>query len=456
MQHPRRCAFAGVVAVLLLRGGSAGAQTLAAGFRDDVVFRNLVRPTAVQFASDGRVFVAEKRGVVLVFRDLADDAPAVFADMQAAVDDDGERGLLGLALHPDFPRTPYVYVLYTLRVAPGSPDARSAGVSACEDAPGDGCVVGARLSRLRAVGDAAARPEEVLLEAWCQQYRSHSVGGLAFGDDGALYVSAGDGASARALDWGQHGRNVCGDQPDAGGALRAQSVRAAGVSLDGAVLRLDAATGAAQADNPRPGSRVIAYGLRDPVRIAVRPGTRELWIADAGWRSWEEIDRISDTADATVENFGWPCFEGPEPEPGYAAARLGLCEQLYASPAATTPPFFAYRHDASVVAGDACASGPGGAVSALAFYRGGRYPPSLEGALFFADAARSCIWAMPAGPDGTPDPSRRFTLEAGAGAPVDIEPGPDGDLFYVDTTAGRLHRIRPLVPRQSARTDFHA
>src|SRR5688500_15965092 len=114
-------------------------------------------------------------------------------------------------------------------------------------------------------------PEQVLIEDWCQQYGSHSVGDLAFGADGALYVSGGEGASFTFADYGQGGgspgsptpKNPCGDPPGGvgatltpptaeGGALRSQDLRTIGdpVSLDGTILRVDPDTGAAMPGNP--------------------------------------------------------------------------------------------------------------------------------------------------------------------------------------------------------------
>src|SRR4051794_40492665 len=95
-----------------LLGKTAGTSTLAAtlpsGFQERVVFSGLVHPTNIQFASDGRVFVAEKAGLVKVFDSLTDTTPTVFADLRTKVDDYWDRGLLGLALAPNFPVSPYV------------------------------------------------------------------------------------------------------------------------------------------------------------------------------------------------------------------------------------------------------------------------------------------------------------------------------------------------------------
>src|SRR5262249_10275628 len=91
----------------------AAAATLPAGFQEQVVFSGLTQPTNIEFAPDGRIFVAEKSGVIKVFDNLADTTPTVFADLSTNVHNVWDRGLLGLALAPGFPADPWVYVLYT-------------------------------------------------------------------------------------------------------------------------------------------------------------------------------------------------------------------------------------------------------------------------------------------------------------------------------------------------------
>ena len=113
----------------------AGAATLPSGFQETTVFTGLTRPTAIRFARDGRVFVAEKGGVIKVFDNVTSPIPTVFADLSTEVDDYWDRGLLGLALHPNFPETPYVYVSYTYDApiggtAPTWNDSRSTAVNA--------------------------------------------------------------------------------------------------------------------------------------------------------------------------------------------------------------------------------------------------------------------------------------------------------------------------------------
>ena len=417
-----------VVSALLacsLLTGHADAQTLPAGFQDLTIFSGLTNPTAVAFSSDGRVFVAEKSGLVKVFNNLSDPTPDVFIDLRTNVYNFWDRGLLGMALHPSFPTQPWVYLLYAYDAAIGGTAPRwgAPGVTGdpCPTPPGpttDGCVVSGRLSRVQASGNVAVGPEQVLIEDWCQQYPSHSIGQLAFGADGALYVSGGDGASFDFVDYGQDGSpvNPCGDPPGIqsppnarGGALRSQSLRRpAGepVVLGGTVLRVDPETGAALPSNPNfahpsaNAKRIVAYGLRNPFRLTARPGTNEIWVGDVGWTTWEEINRIQNPT-AGVLNFGWPCYEGEGRQPGYDSANLNLCESLYSLGAgAVTPPLLTYNHSALVVPGETCPTGSS-SISGLAFYNGGNYPAAYTGALFFADYSRECIWAMLNPPGGT-------------------------------------------------------
>jgi len=446
----------------------AAAVVLPSGFQQTTAFSGLIQPTAVQFASDGRVFVAEKSGLIKVFDDLADTTPTTFADLRTNTHNFWDRGLLGLALHPSFAATPYVYVLYTLDALPGGspPKWGSFGGTSdsCPNPPGEtaeGCVVMGRVSRLTASGNVMVGTEQIFVENYCQQYPSHSIGTIGFGGDGALYVSGGDGASFNFVDYGQRGipKNPCGDPPGVpgttlspptaeGGALRSQDLLSLGddVSYDGTVLRLDPMTGTPMPDNPLVGAGssaddpIIAYGLRNPFRMAARPGTNEVWVGDVGWSDWEEVNRVAHTGDLSIENFGWPCFEGIGRQSGYQSAGLNLCTMLYTAAGTVTDPFYAYKHSNKVVPDEACGTGSS-AITGLAFYGTGAYPLSYEGALFFADYSRNCIWTMPLGPDGEPDVDARFTFASAASTPVDLKIGPGGDLFYVDINGGRIMRI---------------
>ena len=97
--------------------------------------------------------------------------------------------------------------------------------------------------------------------------------------------------------------------------------------------------------------------MRNPFRFTARPGTDELWVGDVGWTAWEEINRIQNATDTTVENFGWPCYEGNGPQPGYDGANLNICESLYGQAGAVTAPHYTYHHNNRVVPNETCPTG---------------------------------------------------------------------------------------------------
>ncbi|HVY77813.1 MAG TPA: PQQ-dependent sugar dehydrogenase [Solirubrobacterales bacterium] len=485
----RAALFAASLALCALAATNATADpALPPGFQDEVVFDGLEQPTNFRFAPDGRVFVAEKPGRILVYDDLEATTPALFADLSTDVYETGDRGLLGIALDPKFDEgRPYVYALYTYDHILGDPEPAPKWwqpgdlTDPCPDYNGgDACLVSGRLVRLTAVGnhaeELAGEPvQTVLAEDWCQQFSSHSIGDLQFGPEGKLYVSGGDGASFGSTpDYGELGDtpNPCGDPPGGygvapnpqsaakGGSLRSQDP----TDLDGKILRVDPDTGFGVAGNPLFGNetavgveaenerRVVAMGFRNPFRFTFDPRTDEIYTDNVGSSEIEEIDRFP-TPPTALYNSGWPCYEGPERQYQFETLGLDVCEGLYAEEddggEPTAEPFFYYSHGQAVVPGDECPIEYGSALGGISFYEGSGFPAKYKGALFVTDPVRGCVWAVFRDSDGELDPSTAalFMRESHIYPAVDIEEGPEGGFYYANLFGdeeygdGAIHRI---------------
>lgn len=449
-----------------------------AEFTRQTAWTGLTYPTALALASNGHAFIANQRGDIRASEGFGQPTQ-LLEDMRGDVHDYWDRGLLGLAVHPEYPALPYLYALHAYGVP--LDDRLPIRGDGCPDPPGgtaDGCVVSGRLVRLTVDPTTFTVVDKVeMLHDWCQQFPSHSIADVTFGPDGALYVSGGDGASFNDVDYGQFGgtrpgtptpANPCDDPPGGfgaalsaptaeGGALRSQDLRTAGdpVSASGTVLRVnplydpdDPSSSLALPDNPNIGhpdpigKLVVAYGLRNPYRIAFDPDGN-LYIGDVGWNLWEEVNLHPDPT-ASVHNFGWPCYEGSSKQGGYAGANLNICQDLYddeaAHPGTVSFPLYAYHHNDPITnptTPDNCppAAPPAwtsSAITGLALYTTGNYPGEYAGALFGADYSRDCIWVMRAGVNGVPDPSTIEVFDFGDEIrPVDIEVGHDGDIYFV-------------------------
>lgn len=418
------------------------------------VFSGLSKPINIEFANDGRVYLAEQSGIIKMFDSLTDTTPTQVADLRTNVHNFWDRGLLGMTLHPQFTSgSPYIYVLYTYdaRIGATAPTWGTVGGSDDGGGPsptGTGAVVSGRLSRFTVGANGVMNSsEQVLINDWNQQFPSHSIGDLKFGPDGFLYASSGDGASFNTVDYGQFA-NGFGDPTNEGGAVRSQDILSDSdpAGLDGTIIRIDPSTGVAAPGNPYSGSsdlnkrRIIANGLRNPFRITFKPGTSELYIAETGWNSWEEINRIPNVSDTVAENFGWPAYEGNGRQSGYDGQNLPLIENFYnAGAAAHTTPWFTYAHSAQVVPGSGEPTG-GSTPTGIAFYgNGGNYPLAYNGSLWFADYARQRVYVMYKGPDGQINQASRQV--AGIGGVVELTVGPGGDIYAVNLSAGTVTRF---------------
>ncbi len=251
----RRALLALTALVLVWTAAPLAAQPSVERVAGDLAF-----PTNLAFALDGRIFFTEKEtGDVRIIRD-GRLLPESFVHL--SVEGSAERGLLGIALDPNFERQPWVYLYYS----------EAGGASN-------------RIVRVRAEGDSAGEidPLITLLPAVAGY---HNGGDLAFGPDGKLYAVTGEA----------HDPERAQDPNDLGGK----------------VLRLDP-DGSVPDDNPLgPDNPVFALGIRNSFGLCFDPRTGELWETENGPATDDEVNRIVAGA-----NYGWPDQLGPGGEPGF-------------------------------------------------------------------------------------------------------------------------------------------
>ena len=270
--RPVHTALALVAWLSMLAGPPAQAATVPAGFSETLVASGLASPTAMQFAPDGRLFVAEQGGRLRVIKDGA-LLPTPFLTL--TVSSVGERGLLGVAFDPAFSTNHYVYVYYTATTP----------------------AIHNRISRFTANGDVAVAGSEVILLELdnLSSATNHNGGALAFGPDGKLYAAVGENANG----------------------ANAQSFN----NLHGKMLRLNA-NGSIPTDNPFYGSTsgknraIYSLGLRNPFTFAFNPTLSQMFINDVGQNTWEEIN--DGVAGA---NYGWPDTEGTTTDARFVSPR---------------------------------------------------------------------------------------------------------------------------------------
>lgn len=330
-----------VVAVGILRGLSAN---LPSDFVEETVGGTWNEAVGLTFAPDGRMFVWERGGKIwTVENGVKSSTP--FLDIAEEVGGWRDFGLLGFALHPGFQTNGHIYLMYVvdrhhLRHF-GTPNYSSSSNQYFNATIGRITRYMARLSDgLRSVDPASRRVllGETATNGFPILHESHGVGSLVFGTDGTLLASCGDGASYNSTDAGsaaetywQTAANEAIIRPKENvGAFRSQLVDC----LNGKILRLDPETGDGIPSNPfydsanprAPRSRVWGLGLRNPFRMALRPGSGSanpadarpgvLYIGDVGYHTWEELN----ACDAPGQNFGWPLFEGLGANSAYMGA----------------------------------------------------------------------------------------------------------------------------------------
>jgi glucose/arabinose dehydrogenase len=260
-----------MLVVILPVGPARGASNLPPGFTDDSqVVSGLTNPTDMEFAPDGRLFVAEQAGRIRIAKP-PDGTLTTFLNISTKVDSSGERGLQALTFDPNFSTNHYLYLQYTRKATSTTP-------------------VHNRVVRVTASGDKVVSGSEKLIFKLGNQTTDHHMGGaIDFGTDGKLYISTGDNETPN----------------------KAQKL----TNLFGKMLRINK-DGTIPTDNPfysaaSGNNRAIwALGLRNPFKFAVKPGTSTIFINDVGEDTWEEINQLQKGA-----NYGWPVHEGEAKDP---------------------------------------------------------------------------------------------------------------------------------------------
>ncbi|MFN8490619.1 MAG: PQQ-dependent sugar dehydrogenase [Caldilineaceae bacterium] len=404
-------------------------------FVDETIVSGLKLPTSFAIAPDGRIFITQKSGEVRVFAN-GQLQPGNFIDLSAETNTASDRGLMAVAVHPNFPATPYVYLAYVYEPPEvhgydqnGARVSRLLRVQADPNnlnaaLPGSAVVLLGANSTFANIGNPAQGDKApyschdadggFIRDCLPVEGTSHVLDFMLFGKDGALYLSSGDGINFVV-------ENV-----------RAQKID----SLSGKILRINPITGNGYPTNPYydgdPGSnrsKVYALGLRNPYRFALHPTTGELYVGEVGNNKWEEISR-----GRAGTNFGWPCYEGPV----VTTTSNATCDEVFNGTRPATPAIYQYPHEkgwGAAIAGD--------------FYTGSSYPAIYRNKFFFADFNVGQIDYLTTGSDGAAQLNRFATNVLG---PVQITAGPNGDLYVLKIQAGMLARIRYTGPADNGST----
>jgi glucose/arabinose dehydrogenase len=306
---------------------------------DEIVASGFVHPIQVTNAGDGsgRLFVVEQTGLIKIIKE-GQVLVQPFLDVRDLISLGSERGLLGLAFHPQYSQNGYFYIDYT-------------------DVNGNTTIERYSASQDPDVADPQS---SLILFKIDQPYANHNGGQLAFGPDGYLYIGMGDGGSAN-------------DPLNNGQSLS--------IPL-GKLLRIDVDHGtpfAVPADNPFANqsgvdARIWDWGLRNPWRFSFDDLTGDLYIGDVGQDQYEEIDFEAAGSSGGL-NYGWRCMEG-----SHIHNTQPPCDsQSYLN--SLIPPILDYSH------------ADGEAVIGGFVYRGSTFP-ALQGIYFFGDYITGKLWSV--------------------------------------------------------------
>jgi glucose/arabinose dehydrogenase len=404
----------GLVA-LAATGRPAAAATLPSGFEDQLL-ASTGNPTALAFAPDGRMLIATKPGQLRTYNSgRLLQTPAL--DISSKVCSTSERGMLGVAVDPNFSTNHYVYLYYTYNKFGVCPTNQPTNV----DNPVN------RVSRFVMSGDIVdPATEKVLIDNIPSPNGNHNAGDLRFGKDGYLYVSVGDGGCDYKGDSGCAGAN---DASRDSHILLGKVLR---ITRGGGIPSTNPYTGTSSArcnltgrtDPGKNCQETFAWGLRNPFRFAFDPnatGTR-FFINDVGQGAWEEIDQGAAGAD-----YAWNLCEGNHDNPNRAGS-VGCTSSPYSAPV------HEYSHSDT-----GCGSITGGA-----FVPNGAWPASYSGSYLFGDYVCNKIFKLTP-TDGGGFTRTEFASGLGQGGPIDMAFGPNGssEALYYSTFAngGEVRRV---------------
>lgn len=372
------------------------ATSLVAGSPEidtQLLVSGLDEPVVVTHANDGsgRLFIVEQDGVIRIWDGLQ-LLGTPFLNIDPRVTSGSEKGLLGLAFHPDYLNNGEFFVHYSAADTTGDPDV-------------DHFTVISRFSVQGGDPDQANPTSEEEIFRYPQPFSNHNGGQLAFGPDGYLYIGLGDGG-------------LGGDTLNSGQRVD---------TLLGKILRIDidgAAPYEIPPDNPFVGEvgldEIWAFGLRNPWQFSFDRNSGDLFIGDVGQTAWEEID-YQPASSSGGENYGWRCYEGNHP---YNTSGCGPIEDYVG-------PILEYPHS------------QGCSITGGYRYRGSQFP-NLSGTYLYGDYCTGIIWGGTndgGGWSSTPLHSSNLNISA-------FGEDEDGELYVADhlNNNGAVYRIIDTTP----------
>jgi glucose/arabinose dehydrogenase len=392
-REKRRPARGRQLCVEALENRSVLAATYPAGFVDAPAAEGIVEGTAMEFAPNGDLWVLEQDGRVKRFRPGSTSADVVGNIANLGLNSLGERGLLGIAFHPDYASNKRVYLYYTAATPLHN---RISHFTVVDADPTDYYLAGAD-STVTDAGSSGTPAATVIFDLDNLSASNHNGGAIHFGPDGKLYVATGENA-------------VTSNSQTLSNVL-------------GKILRMND-DGSAPADNPflddttDKQETIWALGLRNPYTFAFQPGTGRMFINDVGGTQWEEIDD-----GVAGSNYGWPQSEGNHGSPP-------------TGPGTPRGAIYEYPHGSDTFE-------EGFAITGGAFYNPAvhQFPAEYAGDYFFADFVMSWINVL----DVSSGQARRFATSASN--PVDLRVTGDGSLYYLARGAGQVLRVNfPIDP----------